>query len=44
MALPLTVPLPVAEALKRSGQFVPTFYDREWSVWTLLLKIAKLRR
>jgi hypothetical protein len=22
----------VEEALKKSGQFVPTFYDREWSV------------
>jgi hypothetical protein len=32
VALPLTVPLPVEAALKRSGQFIPTFYDREWSV------------
>jgi hypothetical protein len=32
VALPLSVPLPVQEALKRSGQFVPTFYDCEWSI------------
>jgi hypothetical protein len=32
VALPLTVPLPVETALKRSGQFVPTFYDCEWSI------------
>ena len=30
--LPLSLPLPVQEALKRSGQFVPTFYDCEWSI------------
>ncbi len=30
--LPLTVPLPVEDALRTSGQYVPTFYDREWSV------------
>jgi hypothetical protein len=30
--LPLSVPLPVEEALKRSGQFIPTFYDCEWSI------------
>jgi hypothetical protein len=30
--LPLSVPMPVQEALKGSGQFVPTFYDCEWSV------------
>lgn len=32
VALPVTVPLPVEEALKSSGQFVPTFYQFEWSV------------
>jgi len=32
VALPLTMPLPVEEALKSSGQFVPTFYDCEWSI------------
>jgi hypothetical protein len=32
VALPLTVPLPVEDALRTSGQYVPTFYDREWSV------------
>jgi hypothetical protein len=32
VALPLSVPLPVEEALKRSGQFIPTFYDYDWSV------------
>jgi hypothetical protein len=32
VALPLTVPMPVEDALKRSGQFLPTFYDCEWSV------------
>jgi hypothetical protein len=32
VALPLTVPVPVEETLKRSGQFIPTFYDREWSI------------
>jgi hypothetical protein len=32
VALPLSVPLPVEEALKRSGQFIPTFYDFEWSI------------
>ena len=26
------MPVPVEAALKRSGQFIPTFYDREWSV------------
>jgi hypothetical protein len=30
--LPLKVPVRVEEALKRSGQFVPTFYAFEWSV------------
>ncbi len=30
--LPLSVPLPVEEALKSSGQFIPTFYDYEWSI------------
>ena len=30
--LPLSLPLPVQEALKKSGQFVPTFYDCEWSI------------
>ncbi len=32
VALPLTLPLPVEDALRRSGQFVPTFYDCEWSI------------
>ena len=32
VALPLTVPMPVEQALMGSGQFVPTFYDREWSI------------
>jgi hypothetical protein len=32
VALPLSVPMPVQQALKKSGQFVPTFYDGEWSV------------
>ena len=32
VALPLTVPLPVEDALRMSGKYVPTFYDREWSV------------
>lgn len=32
VALPLSVPLPVEEALKRSGQFIPTFYNFEWSI------------
>ena len=32
VALPLSVPLPVEEALKRSGQFIPTFYDFDWSI------------
>jgi hypothetical protein len=32
VALPLSVPQPVEEALKRAGQFVPTFYDGEWSI------------
>ncbi len=32
VALPVTVPLPVEEALKRSGQFVPTFYQFQWSI------------
>jgi hypothetical protein len=30
--LPFTIPYPVEEALKRSGQFIPTFFDREWSI------------
>ncbi len=30
--LPLRVPVTVEEALKRSGQFVPTFYYFEWSI------------
>jgi hypothetical protein len=28
----VTVPLPVEEALKKSGQFIPTFYEFEWSI------------
>jgi hypothetical protein len=32
VALPLSVPMPVQQALMRSGQFVPTFYNGEWSV------------
>jgi hypothetical protein len=32
VVLPLFVPAPVEEALKRSGQFVPTFYDYDWSI------------
>lgn len=32
VAIPLTVPQPVVEALKRSGLFVPTFYNFEWSI------------
>jgi hypothetical protein len=32
VALPVTVPLPVEEALKKSGQFIPTFYEFEWSI------------
>ncbi len=32
VALPLSVPMPVQQALQRSGQFAPTFYDGEWSV------------
>jgi hypothetical protein len=32
VALPVSVPPQVEEALKRSGQFVPTFYNYEWSV------------
>ncbi len=32
VALPVTVPWPIEEALERAGQFVPTFYDREWSI------------
>jgi hypothetical protein len=32
VALPLNVPLPVEEALRSSGQFIPTFYDGEWSI------------
>jgi hypothetical protein len=32
VALPLSVPQPVVEALQRSGQFIPTFYDFGWSV------------
>ena len=32
VAIPLTVPMPVEEALRSSGQYIPTFYDREWSV------------
>jgi hypothetical protein len=32
VVLPLSVPIPVQEALRRSGQFVPTFYNFDWSV------------
>jgi len=32
IALPLTLPFPVEEDLRGSGQFVPTFYDCEWSI------------
>jgi hypothetical protein len=32
VALPVSVPLPVEEALKQSRQFVPTFYDYDWSI------------
>ncbi len=32
VAIPLTVPMPVEEALRSSGQYIPTFYDCEWSV------------
>jgi hypothetical protein len=32
VVLPLSVPMPVQEALERSGQFVPTFYDFDWSI------------
>jgi hypothetical protein len=32
VVLPLSVPMTVQEALRRSGQFVPTFYNFDWSV------------
>jgi hypothetical protein len=32
VALPVSVPLPVQEALMQSGQFIPTFYDYDWSI------------
>ncbi len=32
VALPVSVPPQVEEALKKSGQFVPTFYNYHWSV------------
>lgn len=32
VVVPLTLPVPVERALMKSGQFVPTFYDREWSI------------
>jgi hypothetical protein len=41
--LPLSLPLPVEEALKRSGQFVPTFYDCEWSILDATAEDRKLK-
>jgi hypothetical protein len=33
VVLPLSMPLPVEETLKRSGQFIPTFYYFDWSIF-----------